>query len=179
MARFGFRTNVEVQGAREVIRLLKKIPVELRRNTLRRALLAAGGVFKRGAKRRTPERTGLLARSWRVKSVRVSKASDVMAFRVAPKSTKRAIRRTAAGKLRAISKKKTAEMQNAGAKMRYANPANYGHLVELGHKTPGGGRVEGKHFLRKAFDGRKRAAYRQAVRQITKAIEKFRSRRAR
>lgn len=51
------------------------------------------------------------------------------------------------------------------------NPANYLHLVEEGYSKPGG-RVEGTHFMRKAFNKSKSAAESTFKKKAAEAIER-------
>lgn len=195
----GFSVEMRLQGARRVVRALEAVPKQLRRRTLVTALSAAGGVLKRAAKRRAPKRTGLLRRSLRVHRVNVSRAKDVIAYRVGPKSMKRLVSQKRGGGL-SVAGRRTQETveffarrfggRNVGQvktrkrilkkRYRYVNPANYAHLVELGHQVRQrrGGRVVGhadpEHFLKRAYDARKRVAFGQIMRKIRQAIQRHR-----
>lgn len=171
-----FGIQIRIRGARRVQRALAKVPKKLQRRTLRNALAAGGGVIKRATQARAPKETGLMRRSLRVKPVKVSFAKGVLAYRVGPKSDKRAIARTKTGKLRAAGKKRVSEEQAAGRRVRYRDPARYAALVELGHKLRRKGRtygrVRGSHFMRGAFRSNRRQAMTAVIRKIKQAISR-------
>lgn len=178
---YGFGMTIEIRGAKKAIDRLK-ILGRRSRGATQRSIAAGAGVFRRGAKPASPVETGLLSRSWRALRVKASD-KDSVAYRVSPRpQLRQAVRKTAAGKMRAVSANKAGEIRAAGGKLSLRWPMKYAHLVELGHDvvvggTKGrGGRIVGRapasHFLKKMFLARER----QALAAITaRARKEFRT----
>lgn len=163
-----FGLDFKLTGSREVAELLKRVPRKLRRRTLTKALSAAGGVIKEATKLRTPKETGLLRRSLRVNRARAGKG--MIAYRVAPKSQKKAVYRTRKGTTRAAGTRTVQKLTAAGDRVRYRNPVTYAHLVELDHKKRGGGITRGLHFMRRSFRAAKTRAMAAIIRKIKDGI---------
>jgi HK97 gp10 family phage protein len=161
-----YGVNVHVIGTRKAIRKLRKLPGRVQKKALHRAVSAGAGQIKKAAKPAAPRETGMLQRSFIVKRLKTDAWGDVN-YRVQPSSkSKKAIRRTAKGKLVAMGAKKIQAAIASGQKMKYRNPQKYAHLVELGTRRG----VSPRHFLKSAYKRSKTAALKAIKARVRKEL---------
>lgn len=122
------RPGIELQGAKELRKLLKHLPDRVARKVLRAAVNKAATPIVKSARRKASKESGTLRKSMGKKLVVNKKTGSVMAI-IGPR------------------REVTGEFEG---KQRV--PANYAHLVEDGHIAADGSHVPAKPFLRPAYD---------------------------
>lgn len=126
--------SMKVDGIKPLLKKLKSFPAKIEKKILRQALRAGGKIFQQQAKANAPVKSGLTKRSLKVRSMKRS--------------------RTRVGIRVATSAKD------------YTGDTFYASFVEYGHKLgrrPGRGSknkdtrrtIEGKHFIRSAYESKK------------------------
>jgi HK97 gp10 family phage protein len=129
-------TTLKLTGVKECLAKLQGVTDAIKRKYLRIAMNAAGGQLKRAAVSRVPQRTKLLKQSMAVK-VTQKKNGEWYVVVGAKRGMKRAIKTTRTGKIRALSKKATSNLNftPGGGGKQYADPARYIHLAEKGTRS--------------------------------------------
>ncbi len=130
------RLNVRLVGVKECLDQLTHIPEAIQRRHMRIATNAAGGILKRDAVARVPTRTKLLRQALAVK-VTQNRKGEWFVVVGAKRGMKRAVKVAGNGRVRALSKRATANLKftPGGAKREYIDPARYSHLAESGSKA--------------------------------------------
>jgi len=173
--------KVELHGFKEAAAKLRALPRAIGLRHKRIALNAAAGVIRDAAKVLANKETGLLGKSLSVK-VKVPEASrnakhhGKPAYAVIGASRKmiRPVNRTAKGKLKAVGAARARKLNITTVR----KPSRYLHLVEKGHKTPGGGFVRGSGFMAKAARRAGPLAARKGIQKIQQGIAAEASRRS-
>jgi len=135
-------SGIEIQGLDEINRKLQALPEKLRRKHVRRSLLSAANIVRDEARRRA-------------KKALVPTRPDLghMADH--------------------IESKAWVTMYKANATVGVDWPGrSYGHLMEFGHKLPGGGETKKQPFMRPAYDTKAETALNQLVTDLRDAVEK-------
>lgn len=129
--------EISVHGLAEVKASMKALPPHLSNKIIQRALVAALRPMARQARQNAPKATGRLRRSVIVRRSKIHKPGGrlVGAFVTVRRGRKR-------GDLRG---------------------AYYAGMVEAGHRTRGGGFVQGVHFMRRAFVQQRQACLRLGI----------------
>jgi hypothetical protein len=126
------RFDVTPTTLRATLSNLKKLPNGTRRKSVRIAMNAGMGVFKRAAERFVPRETGLLKKSLGVK-VKIPTNKNKPAYGIVGprRGFKRAVGRLRRGSsLRTVGKKTVINMLLGGETVVYRNPSRYAHLAE-------------------------------------------------
>jgi HK97 gp10 family phage protein len=135
-------SGIEIQGLDEINRKLQSLPEKLRRKYVRESLLAAANIVRDEARRRA-------------KKALVPTRPDLghMADHIESKVWV------------------TLYRANATVGVDWVTHS-YGHLVEFGHKLPGGGETKKQPFMRPAFDNKSREALDRLLTDLRDAVEK-------
>lgn len=121
--------GVTLKGDKELRRLLKRIPEKAALPAMSQAVGRAVAPVRKAARdkiRKQSEETGELRKSLSIKRVKYKRSGTVVAV---------------------VGPRKDSKNPETGR-----NPANYAHLVEGGHRTPGGLWVEPRPFLKPAVE---------------------------
>ena len=142
MANSGYYSGIEIKGLDEINRKLQGLPERVRRKHVRKSLEDAANIVRNEARRRA-------------KKALVPTRPDLghMADHIESKVWV------------------TLYRANATVGVDWQTHS-YGHLVEFGHKLPGGGETKKQPFMRPAFDNKSREALDRLLTDLRDAVEK-------
>ncbi len=154
-------------GSKELERKFASLPDKLRRKALRKGVTKVAQLVTKRAKQfaERSKETGLLKSSLGRKVFTWKNKQGVGAVIGARKGFKRAVVR-GRSKLKKLSKKKGVELSARGGKVKFRNPVNYLHLVELGTAHS-----PAKPILRPALDATRSVVVATIGSEIRKQIE--------
>jgi len=135
-------SGIEIQGLDEINRKLQALPEKLRRKHVRKSLLSAANIVRDEARRKAKK---------------------------APVPTRPDLGHMADH----IETKVWVTLRKANSTVGVDWPGrSYGHLLEFGHKLPGGGETKRQPFMRPAFDSKSDTALNKLVTDLRDAVEK-------
>lgn len=140
--------NINIHGATQTAMTFARLRGGIQRRVLRRSVTSGAAPIRRAAKAtsRFQDRTGLLRRSLVVKTKTYSSDGRVVAV---------------------IGSNRSVQGTHKGKKIV---PANYAHLVELGHRGPGGSQVMPRPFLESSLSSSSSAAIRAFAKTFSAAV---------
>ena len=182
------KLSFKMLGVEDLIRSMDEWKRAVRARVIRNAVRKTGPIASRAMKQRAPRETGLLKKSigHRVYTHRNGMGAGMVA------GPRKGFEATVVGRKRKRKPRRYTQMtkneRNLGlafGRTQKRNPTKYGHLVEGGFRTKGGGQVEPSRFMQLAWvsvQSRLTAAMRTAMkagieREAAKAAAKARGRR--
>lgn len=139
------KIDLDITDTQALLDKLNAIGSRKSRNAIRRAVSRAGTVFLQTVRPLTPVRTGLLRQSMGKKDSSHKRFTAYSIIGPRRRFGGMVSVKTAASRTKRAKRNAKVAVAN---KPRYQKPVKYAHLVEKGHKGPGGkGFVRGRPFL--------------------------------